>query len=164
MKKIFYFFALTLFIMSCKQPAVNPGIVVGADAPDIELMDAAGVSHKLSDLKGKAVILSFWASWCPYCRTDSPNLVALYNKYNSKGLEVYSVSLDTKKADWEKAVKDDGLVWKNHVSDLKKWSSSAVQTYNVSATPFKVLINKSGKIQVLDFLTSQSAEVEKALK
>jgi thiol-disulfide isomerase/thioredoxin len=118
---------------------------------------------KLSDLKGKVVVLQFWASWCPYCREDNPELVALYNKYKDKGLEIYSVSLDTDKNKWKDAIKKDGLAWPNHVSDLKKFDSSAAKTYVIDRTPYLFLIDKEGIIRVSNFKSSLEKEVEKLL-
>jgi peroxiredoxin len=165
MKKIFFlsFFLVALF--ACNKPdTTTTAPALDKAAPEITLNDANGSPIALSSLKGKVVIVSFWASWCPYCRQDSPALVKLYNKYKDKGLDVYSVSLDTKKADWEAAIKKDGLVWANHVSDLKKWDSAAVATYQVEATPYKLLLDKEGIIRVIGFETSMEAEVEKWLK
>ncbi len=163
MKKIMFFLMLTLAIISCKKDTTNPNIKPNADATEISLNDATGNPINLSSLKGKVVILSFWASWCPSCRKDNPNLVKLYNDYNKKGLEIYSVSLDTDKAAWQKAIKDDGLLWTNHVTDLKKWSSKPVVDYNIESTPSKILIDKNGKIVLLNFTTDMKSEIEKLL-
>jgi peroxiredoxin len=163
MKNLMFCLCLVLATISCKKEVTNPNVVPAADAPEITLNDANGKAINLSSLKGKVVVLSFWASWCPGCRASNPELVKLYNNYKSKGLEVYSVSLDTDKAAWQKAVKDDGLIWTNHVTDLKKWSSKPVTDYNVQSTPYKVLIDKNGKIAVLNFTPSMTAEVDKLL-
>ena len=165
MKKILFLSLITFALAACgTKENTSPAVALNATAPELSLTAADGTTlYKLSDLKGKVVIVSFWASWCPYCRKDSPNLVKLYNKYKDKGLDVYSVSLDTDKAAWEKAIKDDGLVWKNHVSDFKKWKSPAVSTFNVTSTPRKLLIDKNGIIKVLDFESSMDSEVAKLL-
>ena len=164
MKKILFLSLITFALSACGRKANDsPALVLNAAAPELSLTAADGTTYKLSDLKGKVVIISFWASWCSYCRKDNPNLVKLYNKYKDKGLDVYSVSLDTNKAAWEKAIKDDGLVWKNHVSDFKKWDSPAVSTFNVTGTPRKLLIDKNGIIKVLDFESSMDSEVAKLL-
>ncbi|MEY4905228.1 MAG: hypothetical protein RLZZ292_3043 [Bacteroidota bacterium] len=166
MKKILFlsFFLVALFACNKSDTTSTTAPTLDKAAPEITLNDANGTAISLSSLKGKVVIVSFWASWCPYCRTDSPNLVKLYNKYKDKGLDVYSVSLDTNKTDWQAAVKKDGLVWANHVSDLKKWNSPTVATYKVEATPHKLLLDKEGIIRVIGFETSMEAEVEKWLK
>lgn len=121
-------------------------IAVGKMAPEIAMPDPSGKVRKLSDLKGKVVLIDFWASWCGPCRRENPNVVAAYNKYNKKGFEVFSVSLDKEANAWKEAIKADGLIWKNHVSDLKFWNSKAAADYGVHSIPFPVLIDKEGKV------------------
>jgi peroxiredoxin len=120
-------------------------IKVGLPAPEIELPDPDGKNIKLSSLKGKYVLIDFWASWCSPCRKESPNMVKLYNKFKDKGFEIYSVSLDKSKESWVTAIKADNLGW-THVSDLKYWSSEAAREYNVNSVPFTILIDKEGII------------------
>jgi thiol-disulfide isomerase/thioredoxin len=124
----------------------NSNIAVGKPAPEIALPALAGETKALSSLLGKVVLLDFWASWCGPCRKENPNVVAVYNKYASKGFDVFSVSLDENKAAWDAAIKKDGLIWKNHVSDLGGWRSSVVPVYEIESIPFPVLIDKDGKI------------------
>lgn len=119
----------------------------GKPAPDFEeLMLDRKTKMKLSDLKGKVVLLDFWASWCGPCRKENPNVVATYNKYKEKGFTVMSVSLDDNLDRWKQAIEQDGLIWPNHVSDLKKWQSAVGQIYQVRGIPFTVLIDQQGNI------------------
>lgn len=119
---------------------------VGSPAPDIALTDPDGKVRKLSSLKGKVVLVDFWASWCGPCRKENPNVVAIYSKYKDKGFEVFSVSLDKDRESWLKAITKDNLSWPNHVSDLKYWKSEGAAIYGVTSIPFTVLVDKKGKI------------------
>ncbi|MDN4164396.1 TlpA disulfide reductase family protein [Cytophagales bacterium LB-30] len=121
-------------------------LAIGAQAPEITLPNPNGENMSLSNLKGKYVLVDFWAAWCKPCRMENPNVVRLYNQYQSKGFEVFSVSLDRKKEDWVKAIEIDGLVWPNHVSDLQYFNSAAAATYQVNAIPATFLLDKEGKI------------------
>lgn len=118
---------------------------IGKPAPEIALNTPKGNIAKLSDLRGKVVLIDFWASWCKPCRAENPNVVRLYNKYNKKGFEVYSVSLDKTKNAWVNAIKADNLTW-THVSDLQFWNSAAAQLYGVNSIPATFLIDKEGNI------------------
>lgn len=115
-------------------------------APEIALSNPDGKEITLSSLKGKVVLIDFWASWCGPCRKENPNVVRLYNEYKNKGFTIYSVSLDENKDAWKKAIKEDGLVWTNHVSDLQGWKTPLTQLYGFQSIPYTVLIDKSGKI------------------
>jgi thiol-disulfide isomerase/thioredoxin len=119
---------------------------IGALAPDLAFENPEGKIMKLSDLRGKVVLLDFWASWCGPCRKENPNVVKVYNKYHEKGFEIYSVSLDRDKSSWVKAIATDGLVWPNHVSDLGYWQSQAAKIYGVNSIPATFLIGKDGRI------------------
>jgi len=119
---------------------------IGSMAPDLAFPNPDGKILKLSDLRGKVVLLDFWAAWCRPCRMENPHVVKEYHLYKDKGFDVYSVSLDRDKASWLKAIQDDGLVWSNHVSDLKHWASEAAAIYGVSSIPATFLIGKDGRI------------------
>ncbi|MDB5283071.1 MAG: alkyl hydroperoxide reductase [Bacteroidota bacterium] len=121
-------------------------IAVGKAAPDIDLKDPNGKSIKLSSLKGKVVLLDFWASWCGPCRMEMPNVVAAYKKYKDKGFTVYSVSLDKDAAAWKNAITALGMVWENQVSDLKWWQSEAAVRYGIQGIPAAYLLDKNGII------------------
>lgn len=125
---------------------------VGSVAPDIVLPNYEGNTTTLSSLKGKVILLDFWASWCKPCRAENPNVVKAYNTYQSKGFDVFSVSLDglpqqqNPKEEWLQAIKQDGLIWKNHVSDMQGWNSPVVPLYDISGIPHTLLIDREGKI------------------
>ncbi len=103
-------------------------------------------SYSLANLKGKVVLIDFWASWCGPCRKENPNVVKTYEKYKNDGFTVMSVSLDTDKDKWNAAIKQDKLTWDNHVSDLGGWNSRVGKMYGVNSVPFTVLIDQEGKI------------------
>lgn len=115
-------------------------------APDLVVADRDGNPLALSSLRGKVVLLDFWASWCGPCRMENPNVVKLYDKYKDKGFTIYSVSLDQDKSAWLKAIESDNLKWPNHVSDLKGWQSEAAAVYGVNSIPATFLIDKDGKL------------------
>jgi peroxiredoxin len=117
----------------------------GNKAIDFELPDTTGTPVKLSSKFSKLMLLDFWASWCPPCRAENPNLVKLYKQYKNKGFTIFQVSLDKKKEAWVKGIKDDKLDW-THVSDLAFWNSSAAKTYGVRAIPSNLLIDETGTI------------------
>jgi len=134
---------------------------VGAIAPDLAFENPEGKILKLSDLRGKVVLLDFWASWCRPCRQENPNVVKVYKQYHEKGFDVFSVSLDKDKTSWIKAIDTDGLVWPNHVSDLGYWQSQAAKIYGVSSIPATFLIGRDGRIIAKNL---RGAALENALK
>lgn len=132
-------------IMKAQEEAQASGIPVGQQAPDFTLPDTDGKSFSLSSLRGKYVLIDFWASWCGPCRQENPNVVAAYHQFKDKNFTILGVSLDQDKDSWLKAIKDDKLDWKQ-VSDLKFWSSMVVPLYKIQGIPYNVLLNPDGKV------------------
>lgn len=118
---------------------------IGQPAPEINLPSPAGESVALSSLKGKIVLIDFWASWCGPCRKEMPNVVKAYKKYKDRGFEIFGVSLDQDKDKWVEAIKKDEITWPQ-VSDLRQWKSEAARIYNVQGIPYTVLLDKEGRI------------------
>lgn len=126
--------------------ANGAGLGPGDAAPDIAMAGIDGELRNLSDLRGKVVLIDFWASWCGPCRRENPHVVNAYRTYGPRGFEVFSVSLDKSRDPWLKAIEQDGLVWPGHVSDLAGWSNAAARLYGVTSIPHTVLIDPEGNI------------------
>ena len=145
---------ICLFMLVCgisQVSAQSQGLEKGDKAPEITLANQRGETVALSSLKGRFVLIDFWATWCAPCINEQPELAKLYRKYknsrfsNGKGFEIYGVSLDAKKEVWENGINKMKINW-IQVSDLKFWKSPVAKTYNIQALPFNVLIYGNGII------------------
>ena len=116
------------------------------EVPEINLPDPSGKLISLSSLRGKVVLIDFWASWCGPCRQSNPHLVEVYNRFKSQNFTIYSVSLDKDKEAWKRAIKSDGLAWSTHVSDLLQWETPLVKQFGFNSIPFTVLIDAKGMV------------------
>lgn len=165
-----------------KAKMANQKVQIGEPAPNIALESPTGKEYTLADLKGKVVLLDFWASWCGPCRRENPNVVKVYEKYKDQGFTVFSVSLDgvdtrsrnslggaedkinelleRSKDRWVKAIAQDGLSWEYHVSDLRKWESMPAAAYGVRSIPRTFMIDREGKIAALNLRGAQHIERE----
>lgn len=160
-------------------------VAIGRPAPEINLPNPEGKKIALSSLKGDVVLLDFWASWCRPCRFTNPHVVEMYQKYKKKGFNVYNVSLDglddrrlamyqnnaasieqateMERAKWKQAIKDDKLTWKNHVSELRSWSSAVAALYGVNSIPKTFLLDREGIIRYQNLRGEQLEEAIKTL-
>jgi thiol-disulfide isomerase/thioredoxin len=154
MKKIIAIATLCLTVITAHGQYENTKIKVGQKAPELSFTDPDGKKLSLKEInKGRIILLDFWASWCGPCRRASPEVVAMYKKYSEqkfpqakKGFTVVSVSLDQKKEAWIQAIKNDGLVWPFHMSDLGGWKSQPAVIYGTEFIPQSFLIDASGTI------------------
>lgn len=160
-KELYALYPNSIYVKSLHLRAVQMAkLAIGAEAPQILLANPEGKVVSLSSLRGKTVLIDFWASWCKPCRLENPHVVKLYKEYRDRGFEVYGVSLDKNKQAWVNAIQQDGLEW-IHVSDLQYWNSAAAKLYNVSGIPQTYLIDEDGKIIAKNL---RAAELGKKLK
>lgn len=117
----------------------------GVEIPDIALPDTSGKVINLHSLRGKVVLVDFWASWCGPCRRENPHVVKLYDKYRDKGFEIYGVSVDRDRASWIRGIREDKITWVQ-VSDLKYWSSPVLKQFGIQGIPYTILLDKEGRI------------------
>ena len=165
MKRLLSLFAASVLVISCSagkgdqknaqnavQDQVKTGINIGDRAPELVFESPSGEKIALTSLRGKIVLIDFWASWCSPCRVENPNLVKTYHKFadkdfaNGSGFTIYGVSLDKSMESWTAAIEKDGLEWESHVSDLKGWNSVPAAMYGVRGIPTNFLIDGDGII------------------
>lgn len=158
---------LTFPFFACGQ---SEGINTGNKIYDISGENPEGNTLTLSELRGKIVLVDFWASWCQPCRMENPALKAAYANYKNaefskgKGFEIFSISLDSKKNDWVKAIEKDQLPWTYHICDFKGWYSALADQFELESIPANLLIDKDGIIIAKDLRGNALEATLKALK
>lgn len=160
LKNNILFFGIVMILLACNNNADTENTEKIADSKSIEVDTASnenyffqvqGVSPNgdtlaLKNVNAKVILLDFWASWCGPCRKVHPELVKVYSKYNKNGFEIFSISLDESKEDWQKAIDKDKLVWKNHISELNSWNSKYAKMFQIEYIPNNVLYDRKGNV------------------
>ncbi|NPD45910.1 MULTISPECIES: peroxiredoxin [unclassified Lentimicrobium] len=153
-------FALIFSSQACKkdEDSDTPEVAVkiGAIAPDFSVADETGTFYKLSDQRGKYVVVDFWAAWCSICRTENPKMQALYTKYMDKNVQFMGVCLDENTENWQSAIEADQLTYLQLI-DEDAFSSKVATTYGITSVPFMMLLDTEGKIITF---TSRVSEIE----
>lgn len=124
----------------------QPRFVAGEKAPDFSVTLANGEALRLSDLKGKHVLLQFWGSWCGPCRAENPHLAELYRRYQNTGFEIVSIAIEQNPRSWQRAIETDGMTWKYHAAEFSQFKGPVAQLFNVHSIPTTFLINPEGVI------------------
>lgn len=140
--------------------AYSKDLKIGDTAPEIKLANLKGDSIALSSFRNKVVLVDFWATWCAPCVKEQPKLVELYKKYKNSGFDIYGVSLDNKKSQWQSIINKYKIKW-TQVSDLKFWLSPVTKSYNIQELPYNVLINGKGEIKAINL---HGDKLEKEIK
>ena len=140
-----------------KPTAKRAVVAVGDKVPDLNMFNVSRVQVPITSFRGKYVLVDFWASFCPPCRQENPNLVKLYDQYKDKNFTIYGISLDDDKDAWLKAIKDDKITW-TQVSDLRRWESPVAKQFGVDAIPANFLVDPDGKIIARDLMGSNLEE------
>ena len=171
MKKLILVFTIIVALSGATFAQQKLGTGIGNKAPELIGKTPSGETIKLSDTKGKLVLLDFWAGWCGPCRKENPNLVSAYNEFknqkfqNGSSFTVFSVSLDRTADMWKKAIQDDKLSWQYHISDLQFWNSKHAAIYGVRGIPSNFLIDENGIIVAKDLRGPRlEATLQKYLK
>ena len=151
-----------VFLVLVTSLFANAQLRMGGTVPEIALPGMHDSIVSLSSLKGKVVLVDFWASWCAPCRAANPYVQKLYKKYKDKGFEVFAVSLDVKQDAWLKAIKKDKLTY-TQVIDVAGWRSKVAESYFVDALPTNFLLDKNGKIVAINIEGKEMFDKVKSL-